>query len=311
MHHENAVEGSVQSTNTSSVTEMLINLINLQLNQSKSIVSLKNLFYILHENCIHCYQFDASRQELVCLPYFRLPINLSNFILAGAVSTNIKTNGDSSVNGECMSLFSWLSDNDDSPMYNQQFFFQHQLQLQQQHLQHQQQLQQQQQQQQHAAQSSSLSSSSISSSTSSNLNDSPTVSSSANESDFNQYDSIDHLGDELDKRLVFKQEKEAIIYLINPRKKLFYEFYPAKNKFKKLTSLIYEHEASEVTILNLNSKLFITGGYSHESINSAIEAYDATVNSCSVFQSYVQNTLQSETRLPTIKKFFKLRISLV
>ncbi len=70
-------------------------------------MSLKNLIYILKENCIHCYEFNCKLEQLVCLPYFRLPEKLSTFVLAAAVSSDIAPS-------TTKSLFTWYSDDSDS-----------------------------------------------------------------------------------------------------------------------------------------------------------------------------------------------------
>lgn len=306
---------------------LLAPLIKLQLTQSKSICALKNLLYILNENCIHCYQF--KNETLICLPYFRLPVNLSQFILAGAVSVNIfnsnesssssssststnnnsqsnssannnnnNTGGNSNANNECMSVFSWFSDNEEPP------------------------------------------SNSYSSVTNTQQPASPISSSS--ESPTTEFDGLE---DAIDKRLSLtnsqshqsaasnnhnklKKEKEALIYLLNPTKSLLYEFYPAKNKFKKLPNLALRHGQAETAIINISSKLYVTGGFlaaenAAECNGSAIEVYDNVTNTWSIFMSKLGRDRDRDSieengsggseleKLPAIKKFFKLKISLV
>lgn len=77
---------STQDQTNQPPSNTLNTLINLQLNQSRQIVSIKNLIYILNESCIHCYEFEPKQKQLVCLPYFRLPKNLTNYILVAGLS---------------------------------------------------------------------------------------------------------------------------------------------------------------------------------------------------------------------------------
>lgn len=85
---------------------LLNQLIQHQLAQTKLVVSLKNLIYILKENCIHCYEFDAKLEQLICLPYFRLPEKLSTFVLAAAVPSDMTPSA-------TKSLFTWHCDESD------------------------------------------------------------------------------------------------------------------------------------------------------------------------------------------------------
>jgi hypothetical protein len=86
---------------------VLNNFINFQLTQAQSIVSLKNLIYILRENCIHCYEFNSSLSSLTCLPYFRLPLKEVNTFMLGAAfpikASKLSAN----------SPFSWYSNEDE------------------------------------------------------------------------------------------------------------------------------------------------------------------------------------------------------
>jgi hypothetical protein len=162
--------------------------------------------------------------------------------------------------------------------------------------------------------------------------DNPTTSTAATTSTF-------------DRRLRLKKEKEAVIYLINPTKSLVYEFYPAKNKLKKLPTLLLRHHNSEASIININSKLYVTGGYltkndenshhvlaaaassssdneesdesSTSSDGSAIEVYDVTSNAWSIFMPKLSTPMIGDDdeddlfgQLPVIRKFFKLKISI-
>ena len=92
----------------------LPSLIKIQIEQSKLVVGLKNLIYILNDNCIHCFEFEKQNVNSY-LPYFRLPKNLTGFVLARAVSfktANILTQFDMD-NSNKKSLFSWYSDTEE------------------------------------------------------------------------------------------------------------------------------------------------------------------------------------------------------
>lgn len=169
---------------------------------------------------------------------------------------------------------------------------------------------------------------------------------SASASDDNPTTSTAATTSTFDRRLRLKKEKEAVIYLINPTKSLVYEFYPAKNKLKKLPTLLLRHHNSEASIININSKLYVTGGYltkndenshhvlaaaaassssdneesdesSTSSDGSAIEVYDVTSNAWSIFMSKLSTPMIGDDdeddlfgQLPVIRKFFKLKISI-
>ncbi len=96
---------------------LLNQLIRHQQAQSKLVISLRNLIYILKENCIHCYEFDLNLEQLICLPYFRLPANLSTFWLAAAVSSSTQPSN-------AKSLFTWYSEKETSSTldYHRGFF---------------------------------------------------------------------------------------------------------------------------------------------------------------------------------------------
>lgn len=232
----------------------LSSFINLQINQSKYIVSLKNLIYVLNENCIHCYEFNTELNELVCLPYFRLPISLNNFTLATAMSVKASQLS-------CMSLFSWYSDDEDP-----------------------------------------VSSCSVS------VNDLDTgdcleyanhngglnsVQNGGLEArGQNETDDYDDL-DEMNKQML-KNKREALIYILSPQQGIIYEFYPAKNKLKKLPNLLLKHSPSETVIMNVKSKLYVTGGIlEEEPTKSKISSPNS--NSSSSFSSTLSTASSSNT----------------
>lgn len=101
---QNSEETATDSDNN---LPLLNQLIENQQTQSKLVISLKNLIYILKENCLHCYEFDLNLEQLICLPYFRLPANLSTFVLAGVVPSQTEPSS-------TKSLFTWYSDEEDS-----------------------------------------------------------------------------------------------------------------------------------------------------------------------------------------------------
>ena len=273
---------SINNQNRSIITNIddltnqdnLKKLIEHQLSQSKTIVSLRNLIYILKENCINCYEFNSNLEQLVCLPYFRLPTNLSQFSLACAFS--IKTTTSCSLSS---SLFSWYSDTEES--------------------------------------TSLLSSPQI---TNRNLE-----STLKNDIDI-QDDTSD---DEPKTNEMTRNKKETLIYLINAQKRTLYEFYPAKNKLKKLPNLLLKHSATETFVLNIKSKLYVTGGIvdnedevtstlkqstNDESNNeivcsNAIEILNEDKDCWSIFKNNL-NDNHNET-IQLTKHFFKLKMSLI
>lgn len=262
--------------NSSAHNVVLNNLINLQITQSKSIVSLKNLIYILKENCIHCYEFNPTQSQLNCLPYFRLPINLNSFILAGAVSVKASK--------LCMSLFSWYSDSEDN-LINQNTI---------------------------TSFDSPIDSVGASSTSSEDLEQHFNVDLNENELD-NDY--LDYLN----QRRLLKNKKEALIYLLNPQQATIYEFYPARNKLKKLPDLNFKHLLNETTLFKIRSKLFVTGGINEsESTSNIVECFDTQTNTWSVFNSSdvcqidrAHHHYDSSPNIPIMKKFLKLKMSLV
>jgi len=102
--HQQGEEGQSDDDERENNSLNLLNqLIRHQQAQSKLVISLRNLIYILKENCIHCYEFDLNLEQLICLPYFRLPANLSTFWLAAAVSSSTQPSN-------AKSLFTWYSE---------------------------------------------------------------------------------------------------------------------------------------------------------------------------------------------------------
>ncbi|CAF0939246.1 unnamed protein product [Brachionus calyciflorus] len=249
----------------------LSRLINLQIEQSKLVVGLQNLIYILNDNCIHCFEFDKNDINSY-LPYFRLPKNLNNFILAQAISfktANILTQFDLELNTNQKSLFSWYSDSEDRS----------------------------------SSSSSSKSLSSVSS-TSTNSLQSPTI---------HDYDD-----EGSSKRVMIRQEKEALLFILNPEQGILYEFYPGKNKLLKLPNLLLKHSKTESFILKIKSKILITGGLGDEEEKDGqffVESYDRDTREWSVLTKYQANSKSledsSENGLFTFRNFFKLKMSLV
>jgi hypothetical protein len=211
---------SIFTSNYQQETE-LNQLIQHQLAQAKTIVSLKNLIYILKENCINCYEFDSNLEQLICLPYFRLPNNLSSFSLATAFPVKITA----ACGSLSTTLFSWYSDNEDTV--------------------------------------DSLQSSPQVAHCNRNIESSLKASSSS-ENHLNNETKTDDLSDDNDSQNndsnCMRNKKEALIYLINVEKKVLYEFYPAKNKLKKLPNLTLKHAANQTFVLSIKSKLYVTGG---------------------------------------------------
>lgn len=250
-------------------------LIENQLAQSKTIVSLKNLIYILKENCINCYEFNSDVEQLICLPYFRLPANLSTFSLATALPARVTaTNCSASSN-----LFSWHSDNEESLLASPQ--------------------------QQEAMLKTELDFSSI----------------LKHQDDLVEANSA-HFVTTTTTKQQQQHKKEALIYLINPQKRALYEFYPARNKLKKLPNLTLKHLPNETFVLNIKSKLYVTGGLVESVAGAAnemeqgneIEVLDEDRTSWSLFkQNFTTNSslATTNTTLKLTKHFFKLKMSLV
>lgn len=231
----------------------LMDLINLQIDQSKFVVGLKNLIYILNDNCIHCFEFDKQNVNSY-LPYFRLPKNLTDFILAKAVSfktANILTQFDMD-NSNKKSLFSWYSDSEDK--------------------------------------SPSMSS------TSSNSLQSPTI---------HDYDEEGAC-----KRVLIRQEKEALMFILNPEQGLLYEFYPGKNKLLRMPNLILKHDKYASFVFKIKSTVIITGGIGTEEGFYHIESYDRDTRQWSILTKYPVSFDKIE-QSRTIHSFFRLKMSLV
>ncbi|RNA28161.1 Kelch 2 [Brachionus plicatilis] len=231
----------------------LTTLVSFQIEQSKLVVGLKNLIYILNDNCIHCFEFDELNVNSY-LPYFRLPKNLSGFVLAKAVSfktANILTQFDMESSGK-KSLFSWYSDSEDK--------------------------------------SPSMSS------TSSNSLQSPTI------HDYDEEGSC--------KRVIIRQEKEALMFILNPEQGLLYEFYPGKNKLLRLPNLILKHDKFASFVLKIKSQVIVTGGVGDEDGFFHIESYDRDTRQWSVLTKYPVSVNKIE-QYKMINSFFRLKMSLV
>jgi hypothetical protein len=229
----------------------------------KCIVSLRNMIYILNDNCIHCYEFaESAATQLSCLPYFRLPDNLNEFALIGAISSPVQhvvmpvNSMDESKSGGAHhannpSMFSWLSIEKeiDSPSFN---------------------------------------------------------------CDENG------AGDVHEVKLI---KFEVVIYLLNADKKQIYEFYPARNKLKKLPNLLLRHSLNETYVISRGSKLYLTGGLKEASDGEVadssaffIEEFDSESNSWSLFVETRESAnekylLANNLEFNLSNIFFKLKIS--
>ena len=244
---------------------ILNHLIDFQLNQSKSILSLKNLIYILRENCIHCYEFDSKSNQLNCLPYFRLPSNLVSFNLAAAY-------GIKASNSMCISTYTWYSDDEDCvPNDNK------------------------------------ASNDKLNNLTENNLD--------TNEDDNNE--------NKLMKNS--RNRKETVIFLLDTTKGFVYEFYPAKNKLKKLPNLNLKHSNNETSVLYIKSKIYLTGGFMetddpNDYMSNCIEVYDENTENWSIFMNNKNNNSDlfsnnninnKKLQIPITKNYFKLKMSLL
>ncbi len=129
---------------------------------------------------------------------------------------------------------------------------------------------------------------------------------------------------------------EVLIYLLNMEMGVLYQFYPAKNKLKKLPNLLLKHLSSETFIIDIKSRLYVTGGILADeekettAAATAIEVYDETSETWSIFINNINSIRISPTssifsiedsssdqqhRKPSdineTKRFFKLKMSLV
>ena len=281
-HHENLVH---MPNNVQDNFSLLNNFISFQLAQAQSVVSLKNLIYILRENCIHCYEYNSRLAKLNCLPYFCLPIKeINTFVLSTAVP--IKA---SQLSSE--SSFSWYTENshdqedddDDSDSNDGQDSeeevaskrFEHDL---------------------------------IAEERESNMSDSEST--------------------ESNTRCAVEKRKETLIYILSPSQGIIYEFYPAKNKLKKLPDLLFKHVPAETQILSIKSRLYVTGAISHNDggveeglSHLQIEVFDQETNSWSLFTNKLDNgamysalTFEYESErqaVPLRNHYFKLKMPLV
>ena len=158
--------------------------------RKKSIISLRNIIYILQNNSIHCYQFSTKSSQFICLPYFRLPDNLinNNFILLKAIEKKAPSAGC------CLSSFSWISSDSEA-----------------------------------------------------------NADENENDENFNGAEEINN-------------KREVLIFLANLDEKLIYEFYPARNKLKKLPNLLLKHSINDTFVLEIKSNIYLTGGLNEDSI---------------------------------------------
>ena len=225
-----------------------------QLIRKKSIISLKNIIYILQSNSIHCYQFSSKQGQFICLPYFRLPNNLinNNFILLKAISIKAPTSS-------CLSLFTWADSTDD-------------------------------------------------------IED--------EEDEKNELDEYEA-----------PKKHEVLIFLANLEEKLIYEFYPARNKLKKLSNFLLKHSMNDTFLLKVKSHVYLTGGLivneelndndsettSSDSVKyTAVEKYDYETDSWTIFMDCIEN-LNIENyddndelnfKFPLTNNLFKLKMSI-
>jgi hypothetical protein len=294
--------------NTNEENNQLRNFINLQLTQAKSILTLKNILYILNQNCIHCYEFNSKQSQLLCLPYFQLPINLNKFILAKAISVKDETKSSS-----CMSLFSWFSDADEEELDEEN-------------------LDNQNEDLDETTDSSKLACKSE------QVSEQTTEESSSTNKTLSEEIQDEEDDEELRQNLLYKNKKEALIYLLNPQQGIIYEFYPAKNKLLKLPNLCLKHLSNETFILKIKSKLYVTGGIldrnnssgesslinDNSNINStAIEVFNKQTNSWSIFMNKLDSSSNLTSKLvltnsqtnrsqsiPVTRNYLKLKMSL-
>ena len=303
---QNQLENEPES-NPDEENNQLRNFINLQLTQAKSILTLKNILYILNQNCIHCYEFNSKQSQLICLPYFQLPINLNKFILAKAISVKDETKSSS-----CMSLFSWFSDSDEEEsdednLDNQNEDIEENTNL--------------------ACKSEQVS------------EQTTEESSNTNNKTISEEVEDEEEDDELKQNLLYKNKKEALIYILNPQQGIIYEFYPAKNKLLKLPNLCLKHLPNETFILKIKSKLYVTGGILDTNTNSsessiinndlsninatAIEVFSKQTNSWSIFMNKLDNSSNFSSKIvltnaqtnrnqpiPITRNYLKLKMSL-
>ncbi len=287
-------------------------LMQFQVSLSRLITSVKSLLYILNENYVRCYEFDAAQNQLNALPYFQPSINsANNFVISatsvvtsttavlntksasfGGGSSSSSSNGSGSEPSINAMLFTWYSQTNSED----------------------------------SSQASSLSTSELSS---------PTIVAS-NENDLEMGDGDCAAESEVVETRLFV--KEALIYLFDTQNSILYEFYPAKNKLKKLPPLICKHNLDSsvnTMILNIKSKVYVFGavvrnGTMNDVSNSsptAVEVFDADTNTWSVFINKLEDVLdltapmliqtsqaesENEARIeiPLLKHFFKLKMSL-
>jgi len=70
---------------------------------------------------------------------------------------------------------------------------------------------------------------------------------------------------------------------------VLYQFYPAKNKLKKLPDLLMKHLSSETFLVHVNSKLYVTGAILADEVKgmpgtaTAIEQLDGISETWTVF----------------------------
>ncbi len=111
------------------------------------------------------------------------------------------------------------------------------------------------------------------------------------------------------------EKYEALVFLLNTELMVFYEFYPAKNKLKKLPSPSLKYMVNQTNVLYLNGKVYVTGGVLDRH-TMAVEEYDADNNYWSTLMQYensgkVNSVLTSDNGTldfsPSVY-FFKLKM---
>ena len=113
---------------------------------------------------------------------------------------------------------------------------------------------------------------------------------------------------------------------------VLYQFYPAKNKLKKLPNLLLKHSSNETSIICIKSKLYVTGGIlsgdEQNETGTAIEEYDDQKETWTVFMNSTEARISPTTSVFSIQetdgalksqnngvyefqRFFKLKMALV
>jgi hypothetical protein len=307
-----------QLNRTSHSRHTTAELIKSQLAMCRLLVSVKSVLYILNDNCVRCYDFDSALRKLIPLPYFQLHIsnlnNVNNFVISATTTVtsttaliNMKSASFSSNGTPCYvgsgsepsldaMLFTWYSQTNSEDS---------------------------------STASSSLSTSEVSSPTMNNNTAGETESASSSTANNDPGDD----GEVVETRLFVK---EALVYLFDTQNSVVYEFYPAKNKLKKLPPLLHRHSfdpSVSSMIFTIKSKVYVAGALAGDSSSNStlIEVYDPDTNSWSVFINKLEDALdlgagadetvvgelndgeevsRAAPGVPLMKHFFKLKMSL-